>query len=189
MTWAAFAGGKAPASLTKTQIKGIYDCTYTDWSEVGGKPRPIKRFFTQAGSGAGQLFRNDVLDGVRSDHDLERELPAGVGTSRATATSIPTADRPYAILPYSTQRLDHPGQRPGARTHRAGVDRQARSRWPAPSLNPIASPKLGKYSPNTSAITGGLSRRVHRLQRACDTDSVAYTAARRGRRLRHRATR
>lgn len=54
----------APATMTKQQLKDIYNCTITDWSQLpGGGSGPIQRYFTQVGSGMGAFFQSDLLDG------------------------------------------------------------------------------------------------------------------------------
>lgn len=175
MTWAAFGGGKAPASLTKTQLKGIYDCTYTDWSEVGGKPGQIKRFFTQAGSGAGLLFRNNVLDGFDPTTVSSASCPAVVGYQQSHGDLIPKADRPNAILPYSVAAwtTQANGLAPNAR---GGAIAKPITVSGTP-LNPINGPKLGKYTPNVAALTGGFPG-VFTVYNVLHADSVAFTAAR-----------
>lgn len=51
----------APANLTLTQLRGIYNCTFTDWSQVGGAAGAIERYMPQSGSGTYQFFKDDVL--------------------------------------------------------------------------------------------------------------------------------
>jgi ABC-type phosphate transport system substrate-binding protein len=55
ITWAARSAAKggtdAPASLTPAQLKAIFTCTDTNWSQVGGKAGAIKVYLPQAGSG------------------------------------------------------------------------------------------------------------------------------------------
>ena len=55
ITWAARSAAKggtdAPASLTTAQLKAIFTCTDTNWSQVGGKAGAIKVYLPQAGSG------------------------------------------------------------------------------------------------------------------------------------------
>ncbi len=55
VTWATrsakFGGSDAPASLTLAQLEGIFKCTTTNWSAVGGKAGAIKVYLPQAGSG------------------------------------------------------------------------------------------------------------------------------------------
>jgi ABC-type phosphate transport system substrate-binding protein len=55
ITWAARSAAKggtdAPASLTLPQLKAIFTCKDTNWSQVGGKAGAIKVYLPQAGSG------------------------------------------------------------------------------------------------------------------------------------------
>jgi hypothetical protein len=62
----------APPALTQSQVQGIYNCTYTDWSQVGGSPGPIQRVLPQNGSGT-LSFSLTALLGVSAVSDL----PAG----------------------------------------------------------------------------------------------------------------
>lgn len=60
MGWAS-ASTKAPTNLTLAQLQGIYNCTFTDWSQVGGQPGPIQRYVPQTGSGTYQFFISDLI--------------------------------------------------------------------------------------------------------------------------------
>ena len=55
ITWAARSAAKggtdAPASLNTAQLKAIFTCKDTNWSQVGGKAGAIKVYLPQAGSG------------------------------------------------------------------------------------------------------------------------------------------
>jgi ABC-type phosphate transport system substrate-binding protein len=44
-------GSHAPKNLTTAQLTGIYNCTITNWSQVGGSSAPIEAFLPQNGSG------------------------------------------------------------------------------------------------------------------------------------------
>src|SRR5581483_1506722 len=54
VTWAtrdaASGGTDAPASLTPAQLMGIYQCSITNWDEVGGQNAPIEPFLPQTSS-------------------------------------------------------------------------------------------------------------------------------------------
>jgi hypothetical protein len=54
----------APAVLAPAQILGIYNCTYTNWSQVGGGNMPIQRFEPQPGSGTRSFFESAFLGGL-----------------------------------------------------------------------------------------------------------------------------
>jgi ABC-type phosphate transport system substrate-binding protein len=47
----ASGGTNAPSSLSIKDLIGIYDCTITNWKQVGGKSAPIDAFIPQSGSG------------------------------------------------------------------------------------------------------------------------------------------
>lgn len=55
------ASTKAPANMTISQLRGVYNCTFTNWSQVGGTAGPIQRYHPQTGSGTWQFFRDDLL--------------------------------------------------------------------------------------------------------------------------------
>jgi len=56
VTWSAQATTNAPATLTTAQLAGIYNCTTTNWNQVGGKNGLIKAFIPQSGSGTRSFF-------------------------------------------------------------------------------------------------------------------------------------
>ena len=99
---------KAPPTLSLAQIQGIYACTITDWSAVGGVAGPIQRYFPQVGSGTRSFFISDILGGVTPvDHPgtcpnmkLIEENQANGGIL-GTSNSVVDADIDKAILPYS----------------------------------------------------------------------------------------
>ncbi len=56
------ASTAAPAAgLTLAQLQGIYNCTFTNWNQVGGANQAIERYWPQAGSGTRAFFQSDVL--------------------------------------------------------------------------------------------------------------------------------
>ena len=50
MGWSS-ASTLAPANLTRAQLQGIYNCTFTNWNQVGGSNGQIERYWPQSGSG------------------------------------------------------------------------------------------------------------------------------------------
>jgi ABC-type phosphate transport system substrate-binding protein len=92
----------APSTLTPAQIIGIYNCTYTDWSEVGGSAGPIKRYLPPSGSGTTQFFVSDILGGLVSANFSSANCPAVTTQfSESRGDVIPAADLQSAIFPYS----------------------------------------------------------------------------------------
>jgi ABC-type phosphate transport system substrate-binding protein len=64
VTWAANSTTNAPANLTTAQLVKIYECTDTNWSQVGGKSGTIKAFLPQSGSGTRAFFLTALGGGV-----------------------------------------------------------------------------------------------------------------------------
>ena len=56
------ASTAAPAAgLTLAQLQGIYNCTFTNWNQVGGANQAIERYCPQPGSGTRAFFQSDIL--------------------------------------------------------------------------------------------------------------------------------
>jgi ABC-type phosphate transport system substrate-binding protein len=68
VTWAdrntASGGTDAPANLTTAQLVKIFECTDTNWDQVGGKNAPIQAFLPQTSSGTRQFFLTALGGGV-----------------------------------------------------------------------------------------------------------------------------
>jgi ABC-type phosphate transport system substrate-binding protein len=96
VTWSAQATTNAPASLTTAQLAAIYNCTDTNWDQVGGANAPIHAFIPQSGSGTRSFFLGAI--GVAnpgscvSDDNGNLEENEGVN---------PVLNDPDAIFPYS----------------------------------------------------------------------------------------
>lgn len=83
----------APSNLTTAQLAAIYNCTDTNWSQVGGKNAAIQAFLPQTGSG----LRNSFLAAI------------GVSSPGACVNSTVQQNEgvnsllktPQAIVPYS----------------------------------------------------------------------------------------
>ncbi|MFJ9516726.1 substrate-binding domain-containing protein [Kitasatospora sp. NPDC101801] len=97
VTWSAKAtGGHAPANLTTAQLKGIYECTITNWSAVGGTAGTIKPFLPQNGSGTRTFF-------LQAIGGATPVVPGACVTSGPQENTGTTAvlDDVDAIFPYS----------------------------------------------------------------------------------------
>lgn len=109
VSWAS-PSSKAPGTLTLDQIQKIYNCTYTDWSEVGGSAGPIQRYLPPTASGTRQFFQTDLL-GLSSSYNSftsNGSCPAvkvidkdGNPFEENRGDRIPDSDLEKAILPYS----------------------------------------------------------------------------------------
>lgn len=60
VSWAT-ASQFAPATMTLAQVRGIFNCTYTDWSQVGGSAGQIIRYMPPTTSGTENFFMSDIL--------------------------------------------------------------------------------------------------------------------------------
>ena len=111
VTWAAGApassGTDAPASLTRAQLNGIYQCKIRNWAKVGGKNAPIKPFLPDTSSGTRTFWLTALGGGttpikpgscVSDDHNL---LQDNSGT--APALNSPEAIVPYSVADYIAQ--------------------------------------------------------------------------------------
>lgn len=108
LSWAS-PSSKAPATLTLDQLGKIYNCTYTNWSQVGGSDGPIQRYLPQTGSGTRDYFVTDLL-GLSKTASFTSNVncPAvlvvdknGNPFEENRGDKIPDADLETAILPYS----------------------------------------------------------------------------------------
>jgi phosphate transport system substrate-binding protein len=94
------ASTAAPANLTLTQLRGIYNCSFTNWNQVGGSNQAIKRYYPQPGSGTRSFFQSDVL-GFDPFTFSSASCPLPVEVQENQGATIPVADRPAAVVPYS----------------------------------------------------------------------------------------
>jgi len=68
----------APATMTDAQLLGIYNCTFTDWGQVGGiAGHPIQRYLPQASSGTRSFFISSLLGGFDPTTVSSSTPPAG----------------------------------------------------------------------------------------------------------------
>jgi alpha-tubulin suppressor-like RCC1 family protein/ABC-type phosphate transport system substrate-binding protein len=94
VSWAT-ASVDAPATLSQAQIQGIYNCTITDWGQVGGLAgHPIVRYLPRSGTDLRALFVAQVLGG--SD-------PSSI------SSSTPPPGSTFPCPPVVSTQLDHGG--------------------------------------------------------------------------------
>ncbi len=109
------ASMNAPATLTQSQVQGIYQCTITNWSQVGGAPGPIQRvlppdrlrtgnFFWTTSSGPGASERPRLLGAARTSSGAqENQYYTTCSTAaRPTGPSVTRRKTNNAIFPYSS---------------------------------------------------------------------------------------
>jgi streptogramin lyase len=104
VTWAS-PSLRAPATMTLTQLRSVWNCTLTDWSQVGGASGPIERFLPPAGSGTRDVFISNVL-GFDPTSFSNANCPQVVqdvaeNTGTDLLNSSDAAGFQEAVLPYS----------------------------------------------------------------------------------------
>ena len=109
VTWAT-GSLSAPAALSKADLIKIYNCTYTDWSQVpGGSAGPIQRYLPQTSSGTYGFFLSDVLGSSSFNFGTpSASCPAPLYTNASgnpleenNASAIRPEHWQSAIFPYS----------------------------------------------------------------------------------------
>lgn len=165
VSWANYPGA-APAELTLEQLRGIYACTITNWSDVGGQDAAIVRYLPPAGSGTRSFFVGTVLGA---------EPATTCGAVRTAAendgTAVPADDQAAAVLPFSVAQWV-------AQANAASPDLRTGVRIGAlDGQNPIAGPDdTGKYAPNAAVVNGGFPG-VRTVYNVLDTRLPSYTQA------------
>jgi len=95
------ASGSAPSNLTLAQLQGIYNCTFTNFNQVGGANQAIQRYWPQAGSGTRSFFQAEVL-GFDPTTFSSGSCPAVKITQENTGSVIAAnGDQASALEPFS----------------------------------------------------------------------------------------
>jgi hypothetical protein len=107
VSWSS-ASLNAPAVLTPAQILGIYNCTFTNWAQVGGGSAPIQRFEPQPGSGTRSFFESAFLGGLDPTTITAAGCPAvitvqsnGLPLEENTGKEVNPLFYQTAIIPHS----------------------------------------------------------------------------------------
>ncbi|MGH3242232.1 MAG: substrate-binding domain-containing protein [Spirillospora sp.] len=145
--WAHYETSAAPVSLSVAEIRGIYNCTYTNWNQVGGDDAPIHRYIPQSGSGTRSFFIGTVLNGVEPSTSCGQVTDVQEHDGRA----VPTGDRYNAILPYSVAQWV--AQANNVVEDKRGTVVIGRQETTGGTLNPVNGPDgNGRYAPNTAVV-------------------------------------
>jgi len=97
ITYATQTTTDAPANLTTAQLAAIYNCTDTNWSQVGGKNAAIQAFLPQTGSGLRSSFLTAI--GVASPGSC---VNSSVQQNQGVDPLLKT---PQALVPYSVAKF------------------------------------------------------------------------------------
>jgi ABC-type phosphate transport system substrate-binding protein len=110
VTWSdrttAAGGTDAPATLTPAQLTAIYECTDTNWDQVGGKDAPIEAFLPQTSSGTRTFWLTALGGGVTpiTPGSCVSDLPTSSdpnGTLEENEGINPALNSPETIFIYS----------------------------------------------------------------------------------------
>jgi phosphate transport system substrate-binding protein len=102
VTWASHPNSPAPNNLTLAQLQGIFNCTFTNWSQVGGGNGQIRRYFPQSGSGTRAFVVSDLLGGQDPVNFQSPNCPAVIPTQENSGLLIAqNGHQSSAIVPYS----------------------------------------------------------------------------------------
>ncbi|MGW6915488.1 PstS family phosphate ABC transporter substrate-binding protein [Kitasatospora sp. NPDC054939] len=95
VSWAGKTGGNAPANLTTAQLKGIYECTTTNWTQINAAlpNATIKPHLPQVNSGTRSFFLKAI--GVTTPGSC-----VTTGTQENQGTD-PVLNDPNTVVPYS----------------------------------------------------------------------------------------
>jgi phosphate transport system substrate-binding protein len=101
MGWAS-ASTLAPANLTHAQFLGIFNCTFTNWNQVGGSNGQIQRYWPQNGSGTYQFAVSDLNNGVDPNTISTPSCPPVINTQENSGALIAAnGHQQSALVPYS----------------------------------------------------------------------------------------
>jgi phosphate transport system substrate-binding protein len=101
--WSTHPSSPAPANLTLAQLQGIFNCTFTNWNQVGGGDGPIQRYWPQTGSGTFQSAVSELMGGVNPfTISNPPSCPAAISTQESSGELIAAnGDQATALVPYS----------------------------------------------------------------------------------------
>jgi ABC-type phosphate transport system substrate-binding protein len=194
---------KAPSALTLLQLRGVYNCTFTDWSQVGGAAGHIQRVVPSASSGTGNTFDTKVLGFDPRTVPTSGSCPAVLTVEENHGDFLTDASKGGSgslyqemILPYSQGKWVNHANSPTNPTVdiRNGVRVGAIYLTDAPSpANPIysvnwtgsrwflntAANAVSESNPNltTPSTTSGVYPGVRYLYNVVNNPSPSYTAA------------
>ena len=130
-TYTVTAGGNAPTNLTLADLVGIYNCTYTNWDQVGGKNAPIEALLPPSSAGVTKFWltalglqtaaacinKNDTLV-VQQNEGIDTKIFGTKGHPN------PNVIVPYSVGKYIAQRYHSAaiGKTPNAKQNRFGRD-------------------------------------------------------------------
>ncbi|GAB2916072.1 substrate-binding domain-containing protein [Rhodococcus aerolatus] len=171
-----FATFQQGLSLTTAQLRGIYNCTLTNFNQVGGPNQQIQRYLPQASSGTRGFFVGTVLGGADPTTVSSASCPAVTIINENDASQIASGSQPAAILPYSAAQYVAQGNQVRKPDGTRVADlRNGAVIGTLDGQNPVtgSAPNL---APNTTVYNSSYigARNVYHV---LDNTSVSYTEA------------
>jgi ABC-type phosphate transport system substrate-binding protein len=113
VSYAVVGNAYAPvAPLTTAQLKDIFECTTTDWSEVGGQAGAIHLYLPPASAATFTFFLQAIGSSTTSVNAGCAGLPTVFSAQQNDGTSLkgdPQGILPYAVTKWAAQNNDAPG--------------------------------------------------------------------------------
>ena len=110
VTWATIGGSYAPASLTTTQLRGIFECAITNWAQVGGQYGAIHVYVPPTTAATYTFFLQSIGSSVSNVQtgcaSTTRPTQQNDGTK---ALGDPQGVAPYAVTKWAAQSNGAPG--------------------------------------------------------------------------------
>jgi ABC-type phosphate transport system substrate-binding protein len=158
VTWAAVTGSYAPATLSKAQLKDIFECTDTNWSQVGGQAGPIHVYVPPASAATYTFFLQAIGSSVANV--TTGCGSAAIATQQNDGTKLlgdPEAIAPYAIGKWASQSNVESDANIKVRDVRGGTVLGSAT---AATGNPYVSPTstLSGYLVNNPSFTAAFTR-------------------------------
>jgi ABC-type phosphate transport system substrate-binding protein len=119
VSYAVVGHAYAPtAPLTTQQLKDIFECTVTDWSQVGGQPGPIHVYLPPASAATLTFFLSAIGSSLTTvQTNCPNAIPEQQNDGR-TLNGDPLGIAPYAVTKWAAQE----NQAPGIPDNRGGAE-------------------------------------------------------------------
>jgi ABC-type phosphate transport system substrate-binding protein len=121
VSYTTIGNAYAPTTpLTTAQLKDIFECTVTDWSEVGGQPGPIHLYLPPSSAATLTFFLQAIGTSLTSVNAGCAGLPTVFSQQQndgRTMDGDPLGIAPYAVTKWAAQQ----NQAPGIEDYRGGA--------------------------------------------------------------------
>lgn len=163
--YATIGNAYAPTTpLTTAQLKGIFECTITDWSQVGGQPGPIDVYLPPDSAATLTFFLQAIGSTLATVHGNCDGLPTTFAEQQndgRTLNGDPMGIAPYAVTKWAAQKNADlsSGAPAGISDNRGGA-----------TIGAVNS-SLASRAPTTTTNLGGVTYTVLNPDYASDTSA------------------